>query len=209
MTTASRRASATVPTPEALHAHFLAILPRIETHARIYFRHIRCPGRRDDAVAETVAVAWKWSLRLHDRGKDVREFPAALATLAARHVRSGRRLCGKERAGDAMSAAAQRAGGFATVPLADGRDEPGCPLAEALRDNARTPVPDQAHFRLAMPPWLASLGRRRRSIALDLMRGFGTGAVAFRHRISPGRVSQMRSEFRRDWARLEGGPAHA
>jgi hypothetical protein len=44
----------------ALHAAFLALLPRIERHARICFRHLGCPQGRDDAVAETVALAWRW-----------------------------------------------------------------------------------------------------------------------------------------------------
>ena len=46
--------------PEALHQSFLSILPRIEVHARVCFRWIKCPDKRDDAIAETVAVAWKW-----------------------------------------------------------------------------------------------------------------------------------------------------
>ena len=57
----------------ALHAHFLQILPRIETHARIHFRHLRCPGKRDDAIAEVVAVTWKWFLRIVEQQKNVDE----------------------------------------------------------------------------------------------------------------------------------------
>ena len=40
------------------HAGFLALLPRIETHARITFRGIRCPVRREETVAEAVGLAW-------------------------------------------------------------------------------------------------------------------------------------------------------
>ena len=82
-------------------------------------------------------------------------------------------------------------------------------LDEALQDNSRTPIPDQAHFRVAMPIWLDSLGVRRRSIAIDLMRGEGTGEVADKHGITPGRVSQMRNELKRDWQRFQGEPAFA
>ena len=77
------REAAPASTPEASQSHFLEILPRVETHARIHFRHLRCPGRRDDAVAETVAVAWKWFLRAAERGKDVAGFASA-AGLAGR-----------------------------------------------------------------------------------------------------------------------------
>jgi hypothetical protein len=30
------------PPLDALHVLFLALLPRIETHARIFFRHLKC-----------------------------------------------------------------------------------------------------------------------------------------------------------------------
>src|SRR5262245_65513674 len=90
-----------VPTPSALSVHvlqvrFLSILPRIELHGRISFRFLRCPALRDDAVAEVVALAWKWHLRLAERGKDATEFPSALATFAALAVKAGRRVCGRE-----------------------------------------------------------------------------------------------------------------
>ena len=47
-----------------LHARFLRLLPKIETHARICFRGVRCPVTREDRVAECVALAWQWFLRL-------------------------------------------------------------------------------------------------------------------------------------------------
>ena len=72
---------------EHLQAAFLAIMPKIKTHAEVYFRFLKCPGKKDDAVAEVVAVAWKWYLRLSEQGKDVTLFVSALARLAARHVR--------------------------------------------------------------------------------------------------------------------------
>ncbi len=36
---------------------FLAVLPRVDLHARISFRDVRCWQRRDDAIAETVALS--------------------------------------------------------------------------------------------------------------------------------------------------------
>ena len=78
--------------PEALHVAFVALLPRIALHGEIYFRHIRCPFTRDDLVAEMIGLSWKWYVRLIERGKDPAQFPTALATFAARAVRSGRRV---------------------------------------------------------------------------------------------------------------------
>src|SRR5262245_57019039 len=64
-----------------LHARFLRLLPKIEAHARICFRGIRCPVKQEDRVQECVALAWKWFLNLSERGKDVFAFPMAFASL--------------------------------------------------------------------------------------------------------------------------------
>jgi hypothetical protein len=202
---------------DALHHHFLQILPRIETHAQVYFRHLRCPGRREDAIAETVAVSWKWFLRLNEQGKNVDEFVSTLATYAARHVRSGRRLCGQERARDALSKLAQRRHGFCVEPLAPSTrrdqesiysDPHGQRLMDAyeerLRNNTQTPVADQAAFRVDYPEWLAQLGPRSREIAADMMLDFSTNELAQKHKLTAGRISQMRREFCRDWRRFHG-----
>ena len=202
-----------------LHAHFLSILPRIEAHAQIRFRHLRCPGRRDDAVAEVIAVAWKWYLRLSERGKDVGGFVGTLADYAVRHVRSGRRVCGRERADDVLSRHAQEKSGFRVEGLPSFMQRPheavhGVPhgqreadaFEERLRDNTRSPVPDQAAFRLDYPEWLDTLSGRDRDIVGDMTLDLGTGELASRHRVSPGRISQLRREFRSAWRRFCGEP---
>jgi hypothetical protein len=83
---------------DVLHARFLRLVPRIEGHARIFFRGIRCPVKREDKVQECVALGWKWFLRLTEQGKDVFAFPMAFVALLARAVKCGRKLCGQERA---------------------------------------------------------------------------------------------------------------
>ena len=85
------------PTPHPLadlQARFLQLLPKVETHGRIFFRNLRCPHRRDDAVAEMIALSWLWFLRLARRGRDAGEFVGMLARFAGRAVKSGRRLAG-------------------------------------------------------------------------------------------------------------------
>ena len=58
----------------ALHARFLKLLPRIETHGSIFFRHVKCRETREEAIAEMVALAWRWFVRLMRRGKDANTF---------------------------------------------------------------------------------------------------------------------------------------
>jgi hypothetical protein len=48
------------PDIQHVHAEFIVISPHIEVHAKIAFRFLECPGEKADAIAETLAVAWKW-----------------------------------------------------------------------------------------------------------------------------------------------------
>ena len=201
---------AALPVP-ILQARFLSILPRIELHGRVSFRHVPCPGRRADAIAEMVALAWAWHLRLAERGKDATRFPGALAIYAARAVRSGRRLCGQERARDVLSPSAQRQHRFLVERLPDFSSLGGNPLEQALLDNRKTPPPEQAAFRLDFPAWLRTRTERDRRLAEDLMRGERTQDVSSKFGLSPARISQLRRDFHEDWERFCGlnEPANA
>ena len=189
---------------EALHTSFLAILDGLRGHARVVFRDRRCPHARDDAVAEAVALAWRWYAGLASNGKDPAAFPGALAALAARAVRCGRRLCGQERARDVLSPTAQVRKGFAVCSLSQGGSLSGGFLGEALRDNTQSPVPEQAAFRIDFPVWLTTLCERDRRVCEDLMAGNATVEVARRYGLSPGRVSQLRRQFLDGWRRFCG-----
>ena len=191
--------SPTTPPSPQLHTAFLSILPRIETHARVCSRGLRCPHSREEFRAEVVALCWQWFLRLVEKGKDPLTFPTTLAAYAARAVRSGRRLTGQERSKDALSPLAQRRRGFAVGRLPHFGTLHGNPLDEALRDNTASPVPEQVAFKIDFPAWrLTHPGRDRRLIdrlmlgerTLDVSRAFG---------LSPARIAQKRREFRDDW----------
>jgi hypothetical protein len=200
-----------------LHAAFLSILPRIESHARVYFRGVRCPARQADAVQETLAIAWKWFVRLVEQGKDPLTFPMALASYAARAVRCGRRLCGQEKGKDAMSAIAQQRHGFAVEPLpytmasthedryshVRGQRRRDL-LEERLRDNTQTPVPEQVAFRIDFPAWRKTHARRTRRIRDGMMAGERTSDLSQRFGLSPARISQLRREPHNDWTRFLG-----
>ncbi len=187
-------------TQEPLHVAFLALLPKIERHGQVHFRHLRCPHRKADAVAEVVALAWKWYQRLAEVGKDAADFPSALAIYATRAVRSGRRLCGQEHAKDVLSTTAQSRHGF-NVHLLSGASSH---LQEALSDNTQTPVDEQAAFRVDFPAWKNGWPERDRRLIDDLMLGERTCDVSAKYGLSPGRVSQLRRDFCEDWARYCG-----
>jgi hypothetical protein len=192
----------------ALHAAFLPILARVERHGRVYFRHEPCPDRRAELVAEMVALSWRWYLRLLERGKHPRRFPSALATFAARAVRSGRQLCGQGCGNDVLSPLAQARHGFAVGPLPPGSSLLGTAFDEALHDNASTPPDEQAAFRVDFPAWLRTRTDRDRRLIADLIRGERTLDAAGKYGLTAGRVSQLRREFHDDWRRFcgEGAP---
>jgi hypothetical protein len=195
------------PSLDRLHAAFLALLPRLEAHARAAFRGVRCPHRRDDHVAEAVALAWKWFVRLAKRGKDAARFPVALADFAARAVHSGRRLVGSEVFRDVLSPSARRRHGFVVRRLVEHYAFEGGLVGEALRENTRTPVPEQVSFRVDFPAWLRRRGRRDRRLVCALLHGGRTREVSRLFGLSPARVSQLRRELHADWARFTADPA--
>jgi hypothetical protein len=188
---------------EELHATFLTILSRIELHGRCFFRHKK-PDKRDEAIAEMVALAWKWFRALAERGKDATEFPTALARFAAQAVHNGRRLCGQERINDVLSPRAQKEHNFTVVSLPEGSSLHGNVFDEALIDNTRTPPPDQVAFRLDFPAWRLTRSDRDRRVIDDLMLGERTVDAAQRYGLTAARISQLRHEYHLDWRRFCG-----
>jgi hypothetical protein len=180
-------------------AAFLALLPTVQSVARLHFRHVRCPDTKLDHVAEAVALAWLWYLRLVRKGRDPAEFVVTFSQLVARSVASGRRLCGQEKAKDALSPVCQRRRNFVVAPLPDGTAMVGNVFDDALIDNTRTPVPDQVQFRVDFPRWRRSLGRGRRVLMDAMAVGHRTTDLAGMFQISQGRVSQVRRELCESW----------
>jgi hypothetical protein len=190
-----------------LQARFLTIRTRIERHARAVFRYVRCAVRQQDLLAETIALCWKWFVRLAEKGKDACRWPLALARYAARAVRSGRRVTGQLKARDVLSEVAQQRHGFYVAKLPDFSTLTENPLAEALADNTRTPPADAAAFRIDWPAWLRRRSRRDRRIIHSMMLSERTTDLARTYQLSPARISQLRREFHADWERFGGGRA--
>jgi hypothetical protein len=192
-----------------LQDSFLTILPWIQEHGRIQFRYLCCPHRKEEMIQEMVALAWRWYLRLAERGKDATRFPSALAAFAARAVRSGRRLVSQEKPKDVLSHRAQQRHGFVVGKLPDYSSLSGNPLAEALMGNTETPIPEQVSFRLDFPRWRRAYSRRDRRIIDQMMQGERTRDLARRFHISQARVSQLRRSFHADWLHFVGEPMDA
>jgi hypothetical protein len=209
---------APIPSEDRLHVLFVTlVLPRLQVHGRVYFRHLRRADRREEAVAEMVGLAWRWFVQLAQRGKDATRFVSTLAGYAARAVNSGRRVCGQERLKDVLSPLAQRRHCFRVEPLPAAAVTPyqsryGSPrgqqhqdaFEERLQDNTITPVPDQVQFRIDFPTWLATLTGRERRLIRAMAQGERTSDLSHQFQVSPARISQLRREFRQGWSRFCG-----
>lgn len=78
------------------------------------------------------------------------------------------------------------------------RDLPG-ELQEALIENTRSPVSEQAAFRVDFPTFLAGQSGKKRKVANLLAVGNRATDVARTIGVCPGRITQIRRELFRDW----------
>jgi len=186
----------------AWHARFLAMLPAIEAHARVAFRHLH-PEAREDAVQEAVANALVAFVRLVQLHKVDVAYPTVLARYAVAQIHDGRRVGNRLNIRDVLSPYAQREKGIQVERL-DRFDKDDDQWIEAVVEDHRTPVPEQAAFRCDFPAWLESLTRRNRRIVEALSLGHTTGEVAKRFQVSPGRISQLRREMHQSWHEFHG-----
>lgn len=191
----------------AWHQNFLKyILSAVQRHARIQFRRLP-PCDREEAIAEAVAAAFVSYVRLCARGKDAAAFPSRMAHFAVLRVKSGRRVGTRLRNCDALADVPRRQGRITRHSLTEREFEQVSSdndWREAVLEDRRTNVPDQAAFRVDFPRWLKSQPRRKRNIAKYLAAGNSTTEAARRFRLSPARISQLRVEFLHDWQHFHG-----
>jgi DNA-directed RNA polymerase specialized sigma24 family protein len=188
-----------------LHARFLSVLPQLEKYAQFAFRNLPW-HQAEDLVQEAIAVCWKWFRRLAAKGKDAGTFPITLVRLACRSVRNGRRLGRAENARDVFSSKAQRRHGFRVQRLDEQRDTTPTHWREAVREDPKSSPADTAIFRCDFLDWLGGLTDWDRRMVEAMALSERTQDLAKRFRVSPGRVSQLRREYQRDWQRFHGEP---
>jgi DNA-directed RNA polymerase specialized sigma24 family protein len=184
------------------HAAFLAMLPAIIRYAKASFREFD-PETREDLVQECIANCVVAFARLVERGKQSLGYPTVLAMYAVRQIKDGRRVGKKQNVRDVYDQHARVKGGYQLQYIGTPHEQCGG-WKEQLVENDRTPVPDQAAFRIDFPEWLASLSARDRKITEQLAVGERTGTVAKRFHVSAGRVCQLRGQLKESWDEFEG-----
>ena len=183
------------PAPAELTAQFVAMLPRIENFAGARFRYLDRESR-GEAVQNTVALCWFRLLDLAKSGKHAdTDVVDGMIYFSIIHTAQGRLAHGRggSNGKDALD--------YSRLGLKGVRAD-RIDFREHV--SAESPVPSQAAFRVDTPAWLETMPERNQRIALDLAAGYSTGEVSNRHKISPGRVSQLRREFERSYREFHG-----
>lgn len=186
----------------AWQAGFLELLPDIRNQLRFQFRNLR-PEERAEAMADAVANAAVAYARLHQQGRVELAYATPLACYAAAQYRAGRRTGMPGNVNDVMSPGARCRHGLKIERLDRFNREEG--WKEVLVEDGRSTPAELAASRIDFASWLRALPRQKRRIAKTLALGAATSEAARRHRLTPGRISQIRRELADDWNHFIGG----
>jgi len=192
------RAKSRRRTESALHRSFLKSLPKIMSVAGYAFRKHRF-DEREERIAETVAWTWALFVRARRHGKDASEFPTALAKFAVKHVRNGRLFGQSRNSTELYTALSSSENRLCLVSLDELEPQTRAPWKEILVESRAFSPADAAAARMDVNAWLDSLTSRDRRLAERLATGEQTGRIAHAFGLTPGRISQLRDEFRRSW----------
>jgi DNA-directed RNA polymerase specialized sigma24 family protein len=184
------------------HAGFLALLPRIEMHARFAFHRLSAEAQ-EDAVQEVIANALVAYVRLAELRQDEWAFATVLARYGVAQTREGRRVGSHLNSRDVLSRYAQKKRGFKVKSL-DRPDRETAEWAETFGEGPGPAIPDQAGFHVDFLDWLATQPERKRQIVKALVIGDTTAEIAQRFGLSPGRISQIKRELRESWREFQG-----
>jgi len=162
---------------------FVQRLPALQKMARISFRHLP-PEAKEESITNAIALTWKGFHALHRKGRaDEPGIVDSVMRFSIRQTRAGRTPQGCPKKRDVL---ARRWVGPTRVD--------DCDLGEFV--SRSTPVPDAVSFRVDVPEFLDTLNDRQRKMSLDLAAGMTTTEAAEKYKLSPGRISQWRKEFR-------------
>jgi hypothetical protein len=184
------------------HAGFLSVLPAVQTHAKIRFRHLRAE-QREEAIQEAIALACVSYQRLVCQGKLEALRASTLAEYAVRRVRDGRSVGSRQNSRDVLGRlASQRHGVEVRTLTPPQEDQDG--WQPALIECRRVLPCDLAVFLIDFEQWLSSFSPRHRRIITTLASGERTAAVAEQFGLTPGRVSQLRRHYEHNWRVFQG-----
>lgn len=173
-----------------LHALYLQSHGKIEGRAHNRFSRLH-GDERDEAVAETVAIAYQNYHRLFRQGREITDsLRGGTAAFAAKQVASGGRLVGQQPVKDVMSPARRHGHNL------------GAPRDYEAMDHDRPA--EQAALNVDLAAWLATLDDTLRAVALLLKEGKTNEQVGAEFGFGRGWASLRRQELRASWSEFFG-----
>ena len=158
-------------------------LPELQRIARSAFRHL-APDNRDEAIQNTIALAWKQYRALVVRGRrDADQLLGSILWYSIQQTKCGRLMQGCPSAKDLFQ---RHRRGESFIEDIDVHDLMG----------RSTPVLEAVSFRMDLPRLFASLSDRQQETARLLASGFTTSEVAELIGVTPAAVSQFRARFK-------------
>ena len=188
--------------PVAWHEGFLAMMPAIQRHAKIAFRHLGADAR-EEMIQAVVCNCCRAYARLAELNKTDLAYPSVLARFGVAQTKEGRRVGAKLNCRDILSSYCQRKKKLTVERLDQYDSEEEC-WAEAIVEDHTAGPADTAATRIDFSAWLQILPRRLRKIATFLASGQTTSAASRRFRLSAGRISQIRRELFKAWHAFQG-----
>jgi DNA-directed RNA polymerase specialized sigma24 family protein len=185
--------SSCLATTRTRDQRFLDLLPKISAVAEFNFRHLRAEAR-DEAVEEVIANAFVAFAKLVEQNRGHRAFGSTLGGYAVRQFHVGRRVGARLKSTDVMAHRERR---FKVQRLEDSEEVDASWTAVVA--SHRTPVADQAAFRIDFQSWLRLLRPQQRGVVEALAANYSTSEVARQFGVSAARVSQMRRELHTAW----------
>lgn len=179
------------------------VLPSVTSLSRRTFRRLP-PSEHEEALAAATALGWIMFAALISRGKDPAKFPKRFAVVVVARISEGRMVGSPTNVHDVLSRAAQARHSHTVERLTGRCENSGSQWEEILVENPRTGPAETAAARLDLREWFHRMPSRRRQIAERLAEGHLTIDVARQFRLSSGRVSQLRGEFRKSWEAFQG-----
>jgi hypothetical protein len=185
------------------HDEFLKnVLPAVEAVARIRFRCLPA-CEFEESMAESVATAVIFFVRLIKQGKNPTAFAGRLGQVAVLRVLAGRLTSTSDNSKDVLSRYARLRRGFAIHSLDAPQHSARGEWQEIVVEDGKTTPAEIAASRIDFGAWLAGMTSRRRAIAELLAAGYRTEEVAQKFSLSPARISQLRREFEASWLEFQ------
>ena len=188
--------------PPAWHADFEAMLPIIQKHAEISFRHLDRDAY-EEAVQECICNACQAYARLVEQGRADVARASVLATFAVSQVRDGRKVGNSLNIHDVTSDYCQRRKNVIVERL-DRHDFETETWAEVLIEDRHAGPADTAAVRIDFAAWIKSLRPHVRKIARYLSLGNKPSDAAEKFGLSRCRVSLLRRELHESWRTFQG-----